>query len=328
MFKIKKFLVANADLFFCFILLGMILVVCFKPSAYINATYKGFCVWAKIVLPSLFLFFILTKLLMQINGTFKIFGFVDKPFQKLYGVNKFGGYVFIMSILSGYPIGAKLTSEFYEQGLITKSEAHRMISFTSTSGPMFIIGSVAIKMFNSIKLGVIIFFCHILSALINGFLYKKVKASDLEKCSPQTKKMPTKQTLNDIVLNSIISLFMVGGYIALCFCLLEFFLHGQIGTAVNNFLSQIFGVDFLTPIFSGIVEITNGCVSLSNLNIPPRTICVLLTCITTFGGLSIHFQSQIFASKCGVKYSYFLKTKTTQTIISFVLSSVACLVFF
>ena len=328
MAKIKKFLVANVDMLFCFLLLGLIFAVCLNPSPYISATYKGFCVWAKIVLPSLFMFFILTKLLMQMNGSFKVFGLLDKPFRKMYGVSRFGGYVFLMSILSGYPIGTKLTSEFYEQGLITRDEAHRMLSFTSTSGPMFVVGSVAIKMFNNVKLGIVVFICHILSALINGFLYKNIKVSDANKTPPLTHKTATKQTLNDIMLNSIISLLMVGGYIALCFCLLEGLLHNQIGNAVSSILTQTFGVDFLSPIIGGIVEVTNGCVALSGVSGNLRAICVILTCLTSFGGLSIHLQSQMFASKCGIKYSYFLKTKTTQTMISLVLSLIACFIFF
>ncbi len=328
MTKIKKFFIANVDMLFCFLLLALIFVVCLNPSPYISATYKGFCVWAKIVLPSLFMFFILTKLLMQMNGSFKMFGFLDKPFKKMYGVNKYGGYVFLMSILSGYPIGAKLTSEFYEQGLISQSEARRMLSFTSTSGPMFVVGSVAIKMFNNVKLGIVVFICHILSSLINGFLYRKTELSDTTITPLPTGKTATKQTLNDIMLNSIISLLMVGGYIALCFCLLEGLLHNQIGSAINSFLTQTFGNDFLTPIISGIVEVTNGCVSLSSIGGNLRAVCVILTCLTSFGGLSIHLQSQMFASKCGIKYSFFLKTKTTQTLISLVLSLIACLIFF
>ncbi len=328
MAKIKKFFIANVDMLFCFLLLALIFVVCLNPSPYISATYKGFCVWAKIVLPSLFMFFILTKLLMQMNGSFKMFGFLDKPFKKMYGVNKYGGYAFLMSILSGYPIGTKLTSEFYEQGLISQNEARRMLSFTSTSGPMFVVGSVAIKMFNNVKLGIVVFICHILSALINGFLYRKTEVSDTTITSLPTDKTATKQTLNDIMLNSIISLLMVGGYIALCFCLLEGLLHNQIGSAINSFLTQTFGNDFLTPIISGIVEVTNGCVSLSNIGGNLRAVCVILTCLTSFGGLSIHLQSQMFASKCGIKYSYFLKTKTTQTLVSLALSLIACFIFF
>ena len=327
MTKIKKFLFANADILLCLFLLVLIFLVSINPSPYISATYKGFCVWAKIVLPSLFVFFILTKILMQIDGSFKVFGILDKPFAKMFGVKRFGGYVFLMSILSGYPVGTKLTSEFYQQGYISQTEAYRMLSFSSTSGPMFIIGSVASSMFGNAKLGIAVFVCHILSALLNGVLYRKVNGKQIENNSPVTCKVP-KQTLNEIVQNSIISLLMVGGYIALSFCILEALMHNPVMSNINKLISNIFGTDYLTPIVSGIVEVTNGCVALSQVGANNQILCILLSCLMSFGGLSIHLQSQMFASKCGIKYSYFLKTKTTQTIIAFVLSLICSFIFF
>ena len=328
MTKIKNFLFANSDIILCFLLLGLILLVCVNPSPYISATYRGFTVWAKIVLPSLFVFFILTKILMQLDISFKIFGILDKPFAKLFGVKHFGGYVFLMSILSGYPVGTKLTSELYQQGYISQTEAYKMLSFTSTSGPMFIIGSVALSMFGNAKLGVIVFFCHIFSAFINGFFYRNVKCPELEKNNKHIKNTKPKLTLNEIVQNSIISLLMVGGYIALSFCILEIFLHNSIMTVVSNFIYKIFGADYLTPIISGIVEVTSGCVSLSQLASSNEILCILFSCLISFGGLSIHLQSQMFASKANIKYSYFLKIKTTQTLIAFVLSLICSFIFF
>lgn len=327
MTRFKKFFAANVDMLFCFLLLGFIFAICLNPLPYINATYRGFCVWAQIVLPSLFMFFILTKILMQMDSSFKIFGVLDKPFGKLCGVKKYGGYVFLMSVLSGYPIGAKLTSELYINGLVTSDEACRMLSFTSTSGPMFVVGSVASKMFGNVKLGVVIFVCHVLSALINGIFYKNVKNPTPSKKQTNIAS-PSKQTLNNIVLDSIITLLMVGGYIALCFCLLESILHSDFGVAINNWITRAFGVNIVAPIVAGMLEVTNGCVALGQLALSARTLCIILTCLTTFGGLSIHLQSQLFASKCGTKYSYFLKIKTTQTLIAFVLSLASSFIFF
>ena len=121
MFKLLDlFFKKNYEFIFCFILFGIILIISFNPAPYILSTWTGLTVWAKIVLPSLFVFFILTKLLMQSEKSLKIFSILDEPFNKLYSINGGGGYIFLMSALSGYPIGAKLISEFYEQKLISQ----------------------------------------------------------------------------------------------------------------------------------------------------------------------------------------------------------------
>jgi nucleoside recognition membrane protein YjiH len=78
-----------------------------------------------------------------------------------------------MSVLSGYPVGAKLTADFYEKGLITKGQACRITTFTSTSGPLFIVGTVGIGMFHSAKLGIIILLSHFIGAILNGLIYRK-----------------------------------------------------------------------------------------------------------------------------------------------------------
>ena len=171
--SIKKFIFNNYQIIFCFVILVAIFVVAINPAPYINSTLKGFVVWATIVLPSLFAFFIFTKLLMQNEKTMTVFGFLNKPFKKVYGCN-YGGYIFAMSVLAGYPVGASLISEFYEQNKIPLKEAKILCSFTSTSGPMFILGSVASSMVCNNTIGIVILISHLLASLINGYIYKLV----------------------------------------------------------------------------------------------------------------------------------------------------------
>lgn len=318
------FLKKNYEFIFCFILFGIILIIAFNPAPYILSTWTGLTVWAKIVLPSLFVFFILTKLLMQSDKSLKMFSILDKPFNKLYSISGGGGYIFLMSALSGYPIGAKLISEFYDQKLISQTQAKKIISFASTSGPMFIIGSIAVKVFNNYKLGLVILLSHLLSSLLNGLIYRKIgiknekngtKNDDL--CKINLKK----QTLNDIMYNTITSILMIGGYITLCFTALELITSLPFFSNITIMFNNLFGSNIFEAIIKGIVEVTNGCVSLSH-TLSIKTICIILSSLISFGGLSIHLQSQMFLSKVGITYKFFLLTKITQTIIAFVLSSI------
>ena len=309
-----KLIKKNYEFIFCLILFAIILLIAFNPKPYINSTFLGIRVWATIVLPSLFVFFILTKLFMTFNSSLKIFSNLDKLFFKIYKVKHTGGYIFFMSAISGYPIGAKLISEFYLQGTISKDEAMRLISFASTSGPMFIIGSVAVALFNNYKLGLVVLISHILSSLINGLIYKNIGT---ENSNFDTKIVPknTKKTINDIMFDTIISLLMVGGFVTISFAIMEFILSLPIINLITN-------NSILSSIIKGIIEVTNGCVSLTNAGISPKIIAIILSGLISFGGLSIHLQSQLFLSKVGIKYRYFLLTKVTQTIISLIISGV------
>jgi sporulation integral membrane protein YlbJ len=326
-FSIQKLLKNNGKMFFCFVLLGLILVLAFRPDVVMSATFAGLTVWAKIVLPSLFCFFILTKILMQQEDSFKIFGWQDKFFAKAFGVKNFGAYVFSMSAITGYPVGAKLIFEFFSQNLLTKTDAKKMISFCSTSGPMFVIGSVGVAMFGSFRLGMVVFAGHILSAILNGLFYRKIGKIEnfTEQKSEKTLPKIEKQTLNDIMLNTIISVLMIGGYISICFAVLEFVTGSKLFEWLGGIFENLSGTNIFESITKGLVEVTNGCVSLASSSISARMSAVILCSLISFGGLSIHMQTMFFLLKIGISYKYFLLTKTTQTLLAIGLSFVLSL---
>ncbi|MBQ3047449.1 MAG: hypothetical protein IJD48_00340, partial [Clostridia bacterium] len=304
-----------------------------NPQPYITSTFNGFKVWATIVLPSLFVFLILTKLLMQNDKTMRVFYILNRPFEKIYNC-KYGGYIFAMSVISGYPVGASLITEFYNQNLIDNKSAKILCSFCSTSGPMFIMGCIATSMIFNTKIGLIILICHLSSSLINGLIYKWF----LDKKYPVKKTINTykngnttaiqhlnkKQSFNEIMLNAAISTLMVGGSIAFCFALVEL-----VFVVLNPILNTINLSNFvlvMKGIIGGIFEVTNGCLQISSLTLNPILLTTVLCGLISFGGLSIHLQSIVFLSKAKISYKYFLLTKITQTIISVVLSMIFALI--
>ena len=75
------------------------------------------------------------------------------------------GFAFLMGLISGYPVGAKVISHFMEEGICTKEEAERMLAFTNNSGPLFIIGTVGITLFGNTQIGILLFITHILACI-------------------------------------------------------------------------------------------------------------------------------------------------------------------
>ena len=133
------------------------------------AVKNGLSLWANSVVPSLFPFFVATELLSHtniINQLGNILNFIMKP---LFNVNGKGSFAFIMGIISGYPIGAKIAANFRKNNICSKEECERLLSFTNNSGPLFIIGTVGISMFE-IQLLEFYFLLHI---------YLQVLLSDL-----------------------------------------------------------------------------------------------------------------------------------------------------
>lgn len=309
------------DYFFSIVILLIIFVIILNPTKYTLSTAKGISVWATVVLPSLLPFFFLTKILITFRSVHKMSSIFAYGTKKLYNCPNISSYIFFMSIISGYPVGAKLISEFYKNKIIDNGEAHRLISFCSTSGPMFIIGSIGASLFLDKTAGIIIFLSHVLSSLLNGLVYRKYKF-EKAKTSPILIKDST-LLLNECMYNTIISVLTVGGFIAISFTIIEILLDLNLLYPIErliNFVLSPFNISPGTAISEGLIEVTRGCVDLSSLCLKPIYYIPITTGLVSFGGLSIHLQSFTFLQECDIKYKFFFLTKLTHLIISVLVS--------
>lgn len=305
------------------IILGAIVI---NPEVYITSCLNGIMVWATVVLPALLPFMFFTKTLTEL-GVADILASKFKLFPKIFKVPSLAIYVFILSILSGYPVGAKIVADLYESGAISKEEAYKITTFTSNSGPMFILGSVGIGMLASKKLGIIILISHILGALINGLIYRNHKENSTE----INKKIIEKNNLSigDLMWNTVHSVLIIGGFIALFFVIIEIINYLNIFSPISNLFSKIFNCDanIFTAIFNGIFEITRGCLDISKLGLSELVSGTLCTFIISFGGLATAMQALVFLKKFDMRFSFFIKQKITHAIFASVIYFILLLIF-
>ena len=305
------------------IILGAIVI---NPEVYITSCLNGIMVWATVVLPALLPFMFFTKTLTEL-GVADILASKFKLFPKIFKVPSLAIYVFILSILSGYPVGAKIVADLYESGAISKEEAYKITTFTSNSGPMFILGSVGIGMLTSRKLGIIILISHILGALINGLIYRNHKENSTE----INKKIIEKNNLSigDLMWNTVHSVLIIGGFIALFFVIIEIINYLNIFSPISNLFSKIFNCDanIFTAIFNGIFEITRGCLDISKLGLSELISGTLCTFIISFGGLATAMQALVFLKKFDMRFSFFIKQKITHAIFASVIYFILLLIF-
>ena len=97
---------------------------------------------------------------------------MGKVFNRVFKAPLISSYIYLMSLLCGYPMGANLVGIFINKGLITQNQGNKILSFSSQSGPVFIVGTVGICFFKSAKIGLIILFLHLLSSIICGLIFR------------------------------------------------------------------------------------------------------------------------------------------------------------
>ncbi len=238
-----------------------------------------------------------------------------------YHVPPISSYAFIMSILTGYPVGSKLISNLYENQFLSKNDAKKCISFTSNSGPMFIIGSVGTGMLISPSAGYILYASHILGALINGILYRGKKQPAV---APYLKLQENKSDniLSSSVMDSVMSVLLIGGIVAIAFIIIEILNNLNVFFPIVYILQKI-GVDadISTSVINGFFEITKGCMDISTLKVSMYTKTVFSSAVISFGGISTAMQSMAFLKNI-TGYGYFIKQKMTHAIFSTIVCAI------
>lgn len=300
------------------------------PDRYINSCIEGLKLWALTVLPSLLPFFFLTTLLTQ-TGTLVSLSKKITPITKfLFNQKGISAYAFIMSILSGYPVGSRIICDLYSKNVISKDEAERMSVLATTSGPLFIIGAVGIGMFNDKIIGFIIYLAHILSAILVGIIFRSHG-----KTSEQNNNFFIDEADNNLLYNcvysSVISSLIVGGFVSVFYVFAEILSDFNILFPIA-YLAQtpleVLGGDISTAkaYVIGFIECTKGCKDLSQICVSPLTISLSASLIS-FGGISIILQSLTFLKKAKVSAKFFMKGKLLQTIFTLILVYFSLLIF-
>ncbi len=304
----------NLVLAFLFIFLTFALVI--DPSKYIAVSLNGLLVWATVILPAILPFLLFSKFLTKL-GVVDFFSKIISPLTKfLFKTDGTSAYVFTLSILSGYPVGAKITSDLFEDGRISKKQAMKIMTFSACSGPMFVLGTVGIGLFLSAKAGYIMLSAHILGAVLNGILYRGLFNEPPSKTEKTPPKVSDDDFLYQTAIQSANSMLVVGVYIVLFFVIIEFFM------ATLNLSPSVF-----SAILSGFFEITRSCQELAILNISLSLKTILASIIISFGGISTTVQSLAFLKKMEFKTPFFLLLKLTHAIFAGILTYLLILVF-
>ncbi|MCX4362162.1 MAG: hypothetical protein OSJ74_02065 [Clostridia bacterium] len=310
--------------------LPLSLIICFficclviNPQRYIQSIFSGMLLFAKNVAPALFPFFFFTKLLTGLGGANAMGKLLKKPVSKLYNAPSESGYILVMSLISGYPIGAKLISDFYENGNFSVQNCKKVSSFTSTSGPLFVVGTVGTLMLSSPKAGYVLFLCHSLGALVNGLIYRGRQSQEKALSMPPLKD--DDELLNKSITSSILSVLVVGGYIAIFSMIIDIAIDLKVVEILSTLLAKplsLIGIPQQVAEASviSLIEITRGCQAFAQSGVEMKIILPFIAGLLSFGGLSITFQSLTFLKSCKINFGFYMLTKLTQAIVTFVLS--------
>ena len=259
---------------------------------------EGIELCTKVVIPSLFPFFVLSVYLMGIlEGT-------NLPVLVLLG--RWSGFskgiekLMIPAFLGGYPVGAKCVTEAWKAGVLDRDNAQKMLSFCSNAGPAFIFGMVA-SIFSEIWMVWALWAIHILSACL------------VARCIPTDSKSlfvgESKEiSFSSALASSVTVMMQVCGWVILFRILM-------------GFLDRWF-LWMLSPVtrawIVGILELSNGCCELAAVE-NEKLRFMICAGMLAWGGICVSMQTASVTG--GLSLAYYVTGKSLQTVFSLLIAA-------
>ena len=317
MIKINKKQIINF-FFPILIVITLILGIVSFPNESILAAKKGLSIWVNVLIPSLLPFIIGANLVVDLKVV-DIIGYIINPITKfIFNVSGKSALVFVIST-------AKLASELRNNNQISKFEGQRLVSFCSTSGPLFIVGSVATGMFKNPSLGYLMLICHYLGSISVGLLFRNYGKESLsnKKSSLKTNVLNTINNrykddrgffvlFGSAVFNGVNTLLSIGGFVIVFSVVFEIFSLFNIISLISSILYvplSLFGVtkELCHAFISGLFEITIGCDRISSVLSTPEVLRASLSSfLIGFSGLSILAQCCNFIAKTDISTKIYI----------------------
>lgn len=263
------------------------------------SAYNTLMLWFNTVIPSLFPFMIISSWLdfnISISDST-----ADKICIRLFGIPSSLMLVFVIGLISGYPMGAKITAELYRRKQISKTTAQQLLSFCNNCGIVFIISAVATSMLKDRQAAVFFISVTAFSSLLTGFIHNLIFPQDNVKTVSQ-KTVLSHTSFNSAISSAIGTIMTVGG------CMIFF---SVISESVFSLLP--IKSDISKAFISGIFEFTRGANLISLLDCSNKLKYSLIACILSWGGISVHLQTAAVASVLNIPKYIFCKALSAVT---------------
>lgn len=282
------------------LLIILICLIIFSPEIMISIDFS-LNVFKASIFPSLFPFFVISKLLIN-------YGFVEILSKnlsffmtKFFKINPNCTFIFIMSLLSGFPSSARYTANLLDNNQINEQDANKIILFSHFSNPIFILNTLSMNFLKKPKIGFLILISHYIGNIVIGLFLRNYNISSSKNNIISKKPLKFGLALTSSIKESIESLLLILG-------------------TMTTFIVFTTIIDNVLPlnsinqsILNGLLEITQGLKSVSALNIPLNIKAAICSFLLSFGSLSVHAQ---IISLVKIKYSNYFFSRVFHGLIS------------
>lgn len=297
-------------LVFIIIMFSYLGIFCF-PKVMINSSINALLIFREKLFPSIFPFFVLSFLFINMGYPLILNKYFKNITRKIFHLSENTSFILLMSIISGFPSGAKYIVKDYSNNYITKEEGNQLLLFTHFANPLFVLGTCGILL-NSKRLAYKILICQLLANIILGILVRPKEITISQKKEVVSTTTPSLISILPDAINEAMEvlIFMLGSI-----TIFQFF--------TNCFLLFTNESVFFKTIFTGIMDLTSGISLVPTLSISIELKALLMLIFITFGSLSVHLQVINAIKNTNLSYTNFFIGRILESVIAVILFTIS-----
>ena len=297
------------QLLFTALSLYLIFLMLRYPALSLEYASTGLTLWFTKMVPTLLPFMILSGIMIRMNLTERFVGLLHPLLHRIYGTSRNGSYTIIMGFLCGFPMGARIVGELYEQHKLSREESALLLSFCNNIGPIYFL-SYVIPTLGIDRPGRPFLLMYGIP-LLYGFLLMRIRPWMTRKVSscenhPEARSLQARQpgscsllaAIDASVLSGLIGIARLGGYMVFFNLLTIVFQPFQhVNTNILN-------------IYRCLLEITSG------IDCSGRSINCAILILLPFGGFSCIAQTYSMIRQTDLSLRPYVYHKTVQTAVT------------
>lgn len=264
-----------------------------------EASAAGLMLWFDTLVPVLLPFFILSGMLIALDGVSYLTRFLYPVLHRIFGCSREGCFCLAAGFLCGFPTGAKITGDLARARRISAEEGNYLLGFCNNVSPAFLAGFCMTKSLGRPDLVPPAFLLAFGIPILVGIFTRQGRSFTSLPTEKKTSGSQISFKIADAcIMNGLESILKLGCYIIL-FSMLARLLMG---------IPCPFPA--LTCTLTGILEITNGIsLTAATPTLPFWLSFTLILGTVSFGGLSGLAQTQSMLEGSGLSAAAYLKAK-------------------
>lgn len=272
-------------------------------SATSKGAVNGLKISSSVIIPSLFPFTVCSVFFEKSGGLLWLSNRLDKFARLIFKISGTEFSVILLSLLGGYPIGAKIADELYLSGKINKQTAKRLLRFSVNPSPAFFISVAGINLFKSALAGVILFISNLTACLILNRLFVSKNTN--------TNKGKAVTYQGENFSDSFVKSVLAGTEITINICAFVV-LFSAIAEIIKTVPIDFKAYSLLAPF----LEISFGINEISKIGIPAPFYGFLLS----FGGTSTICQVKQAAKNISPSFLYIIFYRIIHALTTLIIS--------